>query len=631
MAEVFYVGYQNQLRQAADELQSRVPFSSTSPAKSLVLNITGPAGVGKRTFVKRLWDEIEKGEIPRVIFTLDSTELENIAENFLTDAKANRTYLEAAIDEIAEDLQSQADHIEKAGKSLTGEARITVMSELVEQHLVDNTSVNKDLQIVFVLPEFVTLSPVWRDSFARQIPRGNDNVDCRIIVTSQSLESHDDVAKIFPDRMPIMDIQLPAMTTEDVEQWLVGKQLSLELAEDVYKRSGGIAGKLEHAALETIKEREEKLLAVMAENALGSLSDDEKSLLCLAAMLPEINERSLLVIMKEPEARIVMDRLRDLDWPESEWKDGRFAIGQKIRQALVKYLENHYPQLYRKALPQAEQFTKIYEVIPSAPHRENLAKLSAFNYFNESLLREVSPTTADELVLMTIENPGYFENTGSNFKIRNELRPIIETYIKMVGFVISNEDRTKIAAAWEARRKKIMDTMTSNESKIKKDSDALAALQAQIRQIGDGIDKEMNRINRQKRYAQRKDQSQSKNQNSDNKLQISRIAMILIGFIILYLSLLFYSKTSLIYAAVGFGLMVGALFVRSNILAAAKVQTPPSVQSTLNEAELLNRNLHFMNIKRSQLESKQKTIALSIAREKTTLKEFDKQLREPYS
>jgi len=631
MAESIYVGYANQLRQAADELRSRASVLPSAPSRSLVINIEGPPKAGKRTFVRRLWENLEKGEIPRILFTLDPSDTEKIAENFLAEAKTNRSYLEDAIVEISSDFQEQIQHLENAGKSLPGESRLTVFAELVEQNLVENISVNRDLQIIFALPDFLTLAQNWRDALSRQIHRGTDKVDCRIILTTPALELREDVIKQFPDRMPILDIQLPPLMLEEVEQWLIGRQLSMELTAEVYNRFGGLPGNLEHVALEVIHEREEKLLAALAENALHDLQANEKTLLCLAAMLPEINERTLLVTMKEPEARLVMERLRALDLPDSEWKADKFVLGQKIQHALVKYLEKHDSQVYRKALPQTEQFVRICEIIPSSQHREMLARLSVFNYFNEALLRELSPTTADELVRLIVENPAYFENSGSNFKLKNEVRQIIENYIKITGFVIPGEDRAKIASAWEARRKKIMEAMTLSELKIKKDSDALSTLQTQIKQTSSGIDKELDRINRFKRSAQRKDNEHSKNQDSDTKLQISRIAMLVVGFTILYLSLLFYTKTSLIYAAVGFGLMIGALFVRSNILVKAKVSNTVASPPNPSEVEAYNKNLHFMNIKKSQLESKQNIMALSIAREKTALKEFDKQLREPYS
>jgi hypothetical protein len=326
-----------------------------------------------------------------------------------------------------------------------------------------------------------------------------------------------------------------------------------------------------------------------------------------------------------------MEKLRAADLPDSEWKANSFVLGLRIRQALVKYLESHFPQVFRKALPQTEQFAKIYDVIPSSQHREMLAKLSAFNYFNESLLRELSPTTADELIRLTSQNPEYFENTGSNFRLKNEVRQIVENFIKITGFTIPPEDRVKITSAWEARRKKIMESMSSSEVKIKQSGETLSVLQVQIKQLSENIDGELNRLSRRKRSAQRKDQAAAKDQGSDSKLQISRVVMMIVGFAALYLSILFHSKTSVIYAAVGFGLMIAALFVKSSMLTTVKAVVPTVTNTPAEAAGSDNKNLHFLNIKRGQLESKQNLVASVIAREKSALKVFDKQLREPYS
>jgi hypothetical protein len=631
MADEFYVGYEEQLRQIVGDLQSSASVSASAALPVLLFNISGPVGAGKRTLIKRLWSQVSSGETPRILFTLNPSDTDDVAERLLADAKTNRSYLDQALEQMAAKIAGQAKRLEEAGRPLPAEARLTLWSELVEQHLIDEPGNSHGLQIIFALPDFMALPKLWRDNMARLIPRGGTAVDCRLIVTTEASQPKEELTTLFPERIPVEEFPLPILTPEQVEQWLRGKGLPLEFTEEIYRRSTGLPGRLEHVTLEVMHERQERILVIMAESVLNGLDDAGKQLLCTAAMLPEISQLTLRAVMSAEDAQNVMQMLRQSDWPESGWRDTSFVAGSQIRQALVRYLETRYPQAYHKAVPLAEQFVRIHSLIPVSAHREILASLSAFNYFNDALLRELMPKSADEAMRLVQANQNFFESTGSNFKLKPEVRQSVEAYMKMVDFVISDEDRAKIVVAWEARRRKIMDLAAASEVKVKKDTDALGALQVQIKQLGSNIDEELDRINRMRRRAQRKVQTSINATQAGNGMQVGRLAMQIVGFIIIYMSFLFYSRTTLIYAAVGVGLIVGALFVKGGVLAHAKVAMSDNAPVTSDDLDKHEKNLHFLNIKRGQLESRHNIIAISIAREKTALKEFDKQLREPYS
>ncbi|HNX05433.1 MAG TPA: hypothetical protein PKI32_08010, partial [Opitutales bacterium] len=130
--------------------------------------------------------------------------------------------------------------------------------------------------------------------------------------------------------------------------------------------------------------------------------------------------------------------------------------------------------------------------------------------------------------------------------------------------------------------------------------------------------------------AQRKAEKSEPDEGPGQGIQIGRWAMQVLGLAIIYISILVASKTSIIYIALGIALIVGGLFVKGGVLAPAP-QAGPMRDSPPEDLDRHEKNLHFLNIKRGQLESRQNLVAMSIAREKSSLKEFDKQLREPYS
>jgi len=629
MGDEIYVGHDKQLLQLVDELRPRTPDSPLTAPPYLLFHVTGASGAGKKTLVRRLWNEIAKGEVPRILFTLRASE-ENITENLLSAARANRSYLDEALANIAAEINAQSKRLADAGRPLPDEARLTLWSDLVEQKLIDEPRNNRDLQIVFALTDFLSIPQPLREAIARGLPRGNSSVDCRLIVTSPSGVKQDEILKLFPERTPVEDMPIPALSLEELEEWLLEKKLPGEFAPEIYKRTKGLPGELESVANAVVLEQQERMLIIMAESALADAPESMHPFLCMSAILPEISQQTLQILMTAEEAASTMQILRRCDWPDSGWRNNSFVAGAQIRQALSKYLTAKFKNVYAKVAPIAQEFARIHEVLPSAKLRDGLVKLGQFNYFNEGLLREILPATADELVAVIKEYPGCFEDTGSNLKLKPETRLAVEAYIKLAKITIPTEEKATIASAWETRRRKIMEQMAASEEKVKRDSGSLTTLQGQIKQVVGGIDTELNKLNRLRRKSQRKTEEASRPTAPGRGLQIGRLAMQGLGTIIIYVSILVSSKSSLIYAALGVGLIIGGLFVKGGILAPvrAPADNHPVASDTLDKHE---KSLHFLNIKRSQLESRQKLVAMNIAKEKSALKEFDKQLREPYS
>jgi hypothetical protein len=594
----------------------------------LLFHVTGPKGAGKSCLLRRLWSIVSPGEVPRVMFTLNPTVDVDYASWLLSDVRTNRSNLDEAIRLIAANIEGQSARLEEAGRPLPAEARLTLWSDMVEQILMEEPRNNRGLQIIVALPDLFSLPAPQIHLLARQMPRRTANVDCRIIITSNLKAAGEDLNMLFPERMPPEEVPLPALTIDEVETWTRVRQLPYDFVPEIYQLCGGLPGRLEKAASDVLQERQDRSLLQMAEHALEGLNEVQIQNVCMAAMLPEINAYTLLVLMPEEQVDATLLALRKNDWPDSAWKDRSLIAGEQIRAALVKFLERNFPKIYRKALPAAEKFAKIHRAIPSAEHREILARLSAFNYFNDALIREVMGPLADDVHRLASSNPGYFENTGSNMRLKQEVKQAVSAYIEIVQIEIPEAEKRKISAAWEKKRLGILDSMVRSEEKIKKESDALGAIQGQIKRLSGEIESEADNLNRMRRKSQRQKAVPVKNPGSKNP--IWQILMQAIGFVILYIGILLSSRTSLLYAAVGIGFICGGLFIKGGMLA-APAASPDMPDKPSEEFDKHERNLHFLHLKRGQLESRQNLAALSIARERSALKEFDKQLREPYS
>jgi hypothetical protein len=629
MGDELYVGHEKQLLHLVEELRPRTADSRLSTPPTLLLHILGAPGSGRKTLIRRTWGEIAKGETPRVLFTIRATD-ENLTDRILSDAVANRSYLQETLETITGEINAQSKRLAEAGRPLPDEARLTLWSDLVEQKLVDDPRNNRDLQLVFALTDFLAFPPPMRETIARAIPRANAPVDCRLIVTGQNGTKQEELLRYFPERTPLEEVPLLPLTVDEVEQWLQEKKLPVDFATEVYKRCKGMPGRLESSAAEVAQEQQERMLIIMAEGAMKDAPDSLYPALCSSAVLPEITHQTLQILMTNDEAAATMQFLRRCDWQESGWRGNAFVAGAQIRQALVKYMMVKFKPVYAKVAPIAQEFSKIHAIIPGAPLRDALVRLSQFNYFNEALLKEIIPAEAEKLVAAVKENPACFENTGSNYKIKADARQATEAYIKLAKINVPAEEKTRIAAAWEARRRKIMEQMTSSEEKVRRDTATLSALQGQLKQIVGNIDSELDKINRLRRKSQRKAQEAAKPHAPSRGLQIGRLAMQGLGTVIIYISILISTKTSLLYAALGVGLIIGGLFVKGGMLAPVRAPMNPGQISTV-DIEKHERNLHFLNIKRNQMESRQNSTAVNIAKEKSALKEFDKQLREPYS
>lgn len=594
----------------------------------LLYHISGPDGAGKRSFIERLWQIVSQGEIPRILFKLDSIENDDVAAAFIAGARANRGNLDDALKHIAASLDSQATRLEEAGRPLPPEARLTVWADLLEQHILNNPRNNRDLQIIFALPGLLNYPPQLRQSIARLLPQNSDTVSTRVIVTSNK-KNGDELGSLFPERMPPEEVPLPALTIDEVEEWARDNKFPAEFEPELYQRCGGLPGKLANAADEILQERQDRALILFAENILEDMGETQRENACMAAALPEINMELLKTLMSEEEAGSTIQALRNSDIEGSAWQNRTLTLGRDARIALTKYMERKYPRSFRKVQPVAEQFSRIHAAIPSPENREILCRLCAFNYFNEALLKEVLGSIGTDAARLVSSTPAYFENTGNNYRLRPELRQVVEDYMRLVKYNPSEADKKKIAACWEARRKEILESVTNSELKINKESESLSAVQGQIKRLGGEIESEAERLSRLRRRAQRISEKPSSRQKAP-KNPAWQLALQAIGFVILYFGLLFSPRAAFIYVVIGLGLMVGGLFVKGGMLAAAStapdVHIPPP-----NDLEQHERNLHFLHLKRGQLETRQNLIAMSMAKERSALKEFDKQLREPYS
>jgi len=332
--------------------------------------------------------------------------------------------------------------------------------------------------------------------------------------------------------------------------------------------------------------------------------------------------------MPEDETSRAEQAVRGLSLPDCAWQGRSLLIGPQLRPALQKWLERNDPPLYRRSIGPAQEFAQVQAQIPEGAHRQILARLSTFNYFNAELLQEVMGAIAAE-VMRFVEGhgSGYFEGSGANLRIRPALRPLVESYIRLVQHKNPEGEAARVQAAWNLRRQQILDLMGKTEDHIKLEGETMGLVQGQIKRLRVEIDAEEDNMQR----ARRKAMPASPRTQEQRRQGASAGSIVLqaAGTAVLYFSILLSSKVSLAYSALGIGCILAGLFLQGRKLTAAHATAGP-MPAPAADLSRFERNLHFLNLKRSQLEARHNQSAALIARDRAQLKEFDKLLREPY-
>jgi hypothetical protein len=630
-AEGCHVGHELQLMALSSELGMHRQHTFDAYPCKRVFYISGQPGIGKRTFVERLWDNMAKLDTPRILFKLDPKLEIPIDEQLKTLAVSNQSYFDWLLEQLAGEIEDQTHRYNESGKTLPQIGRLALWSGLVQQRIVENPDVQQ-LQIIFVIHDYSLLPELHRKLLARAIPPDKDNVDVRIIATGSDESETAEIDDVFFDRAPTTCIQLPPITLKDVEKWLYSRELPIEFANELLERSGGLPGKLEKVCETIMLERGREIQAGIAENALSEIKDDLRQYVCMASLLPETSRDTLRAILPDELAQTTLAALRECNWPDSRWNGESFVFGHRVGRALQSYLENTDARTFEEVRNIAAQLAEINAAIPASEDRAMLTRLLDFYFFNRHALLEIMPEAAEATFgFATHHLDTYFERSGGNLRIRPRIREITEKYVSLTHQTTSGYTRLRIQQLWTRRKKFISDSIAKCAKNLDRDTAMLIAVKQHLSETE-------KRSARYRPIPVETRQSACVNDTSDDHSYHTRIIGLLmqgIGTCVLYFCLLSSSPASILYAAFGLTLIVSGLFT-DNCRSGRHAKTDDINASTdsysdnNNIAPYENNALNEISETRCELEMKQAWLASKIAGEKIEMRHLVKELEEPY-
>ena len=666
MSNGVYIGRNEEIDFLIKELSRSTQFHGPP----LVFFVKGGEGSGKKSLFTRLQEQLEAAEVsflwirPRELHYISTPE--ELPEFFARSVECLDPAFQARIDRFVESMvksrsASSLEHEEEtraaatsgAGKGAGGSPALSPESQQkseswmvdFKRYILDQ---EKDVEVplrapraIIVLDNYDSLSTAKKEWIARFIVEPVSALvpayDIRFLLSGEQSISENPIWRSFWKNLAtdIAEMELPPFTMEEVEEYLATVGLPDRLAAQILEESEGIPSRIADSVASLSGEEEALHRTDSIDLILKDRTSEQRNWLFCASFADEITEETLRLFLGNEEAEAAFMWLNKLRDDIFQRRDQRVSMKLAVRDAVRRWLQRNEKAKFREYQRMAQSFAEVTGVIPDGEHREKLAQLSAFNYFNPELLSAVFEETADSYLTFIKHNRQHFRVAGPNLQLVKSLQSPVANYRRLVQQEHSRSLLERIGSAWKRKRDSTIREMNEVEERIHVERSAVEEIEREL-----NVATKMISLVSESHKDARNSQGESPRVGKELSRARNPTSLLLeaTGTIVLYFSILFSNEFSLGYCTLGVLIILIGIFwpQRSAVPALSHSPAGPGaspVSSPLNtslKAKRIEKDLRLLNFKKSNLEQRKHSASMRMARHKSCLSRLDELLQQPY-
>lgn len=610
-----------------------------------LLDVYGPAGTGKKTLLRIAREHLE-GEAPEILWIWPRGQFKkNEPEEWVemlyeTMEMASPAGAERIHNFLREQHRSLARHRdENAAQRDLPENWTSPPLERAADDFRDTFVLPTQQadtpgipdRVIFVLPGYEETPDDFKELFTRSFVK-------------PALERRDvvPVGFILAGRQPLVgshayhtwwsqlgegytQLTVPPFTLEEVKAWLKDQDEPTELAEDLYEISGGLPGRLTEDLISLRDEESQQKWSNQVHETLNGKSGDQRRIICRACYLEECSRDSLCAFYPPEEAREAFNWLFNQRIVPFSRHGESIRVDPRFARILRNWLKEEDPTLDIQSRERAKAYNSIIKLIPRHGDREMLAELAPFEFFNAELIHKVFPLDRDKLLDFIARHPAYFQQGTHNWRMGDQYREAARLYAGLHASPKDREITQAIELAWQERCESARREIAKGKKRITGQKKSLEDLQEELKKVSQSVKTEKKGLEdiRKRRFeGLQRHPVTSKGAGIAVLLQLG-------GILLLYFSILFFQRSVFIPAGAGIACIFAGLLIQGQKSAAAPTQKRHHVPSE-QDMQKAEKNLHFLELKRNQLQANFGLISANIAKQKEEINSLEQILREPY-
>ncbi len=640
----FFIGRDNELELFISEISESDQFKDPSR----IFFLSGQRGLGKKSFYGQLWKYFCRSPLKVIWVRLpsvwqESHRQDDWLEMMSASIEANNDVLKNRIG-IFRQSWSEASKgmLQGAGGQKQAVNKGVLWLDLFAKILLERKSLasgqaEKNLRILFVLDDYDRLDSEHKQWFSQSVfnplVSAVPDLDVRFLLSGEhSFYTTLDLESYWgPFQTEVREVVLPPLNSIETNEFASRLKVTLGEGFDLQEVTGGIPEKI-RALLKngTIKKSDQRAFNDVDSNFEG-LSQENVNWILGAAHLRIFNDEALNIFGTAEGALRARKWLCNLDFLKIEKRNLSFVIDSSWADSILHWQEKNQPVMYRKLAAKVESYREICQHIPLLEHRQKLAKLSVFNFFNEDLVHKVYGELAPSLNAFVRVNLQYFIKTPFNYQISMQYQPFVQSYVRLIPIEDKEQTREKAMHIWNKRKEVAIAEIAEIEKKLLKERKVFD----EHRVLLDPLIKQVNQRVRMLVKAQKK-KNEKLNRASTPEKPKSKQSMLpclffnVCGVSLMAVGMLFTVPLDWNYVVLGaFFVFIGTFGFNDDELVATqsvaksvdKNQIDPTADDTL---------IAMLNLKRVGLENKSSYLSMLINRYQQRLRELDTLLSEPY-